>query len=135
MEYARGLHRRPDHQATAEIRGCLDRGATVQIDFTEARLSLRLDRSGGLLAAFVDLNNQVLGGDRAGTCRVGVHTCPGGDKDSTHSADIDYADLMPELFGLNLDTSTSSSRARRTKKTGHWDRRAARRRAGGPSSA
>ncbi len=80
-------------EATAEIRGCLDRGAIVQIDFTEARLSLKLDPSGGLLDAFVDLNNQVLGRltdqERA---RVGVHTCPGGDQDSTHSADIDYAD-------------------------------------------
>ncbi len=92
-------------EATAEIRGCLDRGAIVQIDFTEARLSLKLDPSGGLLGAFVDLNNQVLGRltdqERA---RVGVHTCPGGDKDSTHSADIDYAELLPGLFGLNLDT-------------------------------
>ncbi len=34
-------------QAAAEIRGCLDRGADVQIDFTEARLSLKLDPSGG----------------------------------------------------------------------------------------
>ena len=49
-------------EAASEIRGCLDRGAIVQIDFTEARLSLKLDPSGGLLNAFVDLNNQVLEG-------------------------------------------------------------------------
>ena len=49
-------------EAASEIRRCLDRGATVQIDFTEARLSLKLDPSGGLLDAFVDLNNRVLGG-------------------------------------------------------------------------
>src|SRR5262249_19288197 len=30
----------------------------------------------------------------------GVHTCPGGDRDSTHSADVDYAGLLPALFGL-----------------------------------
>ena len=48
-------------EAAAEIRGCLERGAIVQIDFTEARLSLKLDPSKGLLDAFVDLNNQVLG--------------------------------------------------------------------------
>ena len=36
--------------------------------------------------------------------RVGVHTCPGGDKDSTHSADIDYAELLPGLFRMNVDT-------------------------------
>ncbi len=90
-------------EATAEIRGCLDRGAIVQIDFTEARLSLKLDPSGGLLNAFVDLNNQVL--DQltdAERGRVGVHTCPGGDQDSTHSADIDYAELLPTLFRMNV---------------------------------
>jgi 5-methyltetrahydropteroyltriglutamate--homocysteine methyltransferase len=32
--------------------------------------------------------------------RIGVHTCPGGDRDSTHSADVDYADLLPSLFEL-----------------------------------
>ena len=92
-------------EAASEIRGCLERGATVQIDFTEARLSLKLDPSKGLLDAFVDLNNRVLAEltdqERA---RVGVHTCPGGDKDSTHSADIDYGELLPGLFRLNVDT-------------------------------
>ena len=32
--------------------------------------------------------------------RIGVHTCPGGDRDATHSADIDYAELLPDLFEL-----------------------------------
>jgi len=90
-------------EAASEIRGCLERGASVQIDFTEARLSIKLDPSKGLLNAFVDLNNRVLGEltdqERA---LVGVHTCPGGDMDSTHSADIDYAELLPTLFRLNL---------------------------------
>jgi 5-methyltetrahydropteroyltriglutamate--homocysteine methyltransferase len=90
-------------EATSEIRGCLDRGAIVQIDFTEARLSLKLDPSGGLLGAFVDLNNRVLAGltddERS---RVGVHSCPGGDQDSTHSADIDYAELLPALCRLDV---------------------------------
>jgi 5-methyltetrahydropteroyltriglutamate--homocysteine methyltransferase len=91
-------------EALSEIRGCLDRGAIVQIDFTEARLSLKLDPSGGLLAAFVDLNNAVL--DRltdAERAKVGVHSCPGGDQDSTHSADIDYLTMLPTLFGLHVD--------------------------------
>jgi 5-methyltetrahydropteroyltriglutamate--homocysteine methyltransferase len=92
------------NEAADEIRGCLARGATVQIDFTEARLSLKLDPSKGLLDSFVDLNNRVLGqlteDERR---RVGVHTCPGGDRDSTHSADIDYAELLPGLFRLNVD--------------------------------
>ncbi len=29
-----------------------------------------------------------------------MHTCPGGDHDSTHSAEVDYADLLPSLFEL-----------------------------------
>lgn len=91
-------------EAASEIRGCVERGAIVQIDFTEARLSLKLDPSKGLLNAFVDLNNRVLeqltDEERA---RVGVHTCPGGDRDSTHSADIDYAELFPSLFRMNVN--------------------------------
>jgi len=90
-------------EAEADIRGCLDAGAyNVQIDFTEARLSLKLDPSGGLLRSFVDLNNSVL--DRFSAderTRIGVHSCPGGDHDSTHSADIDYAELLPVLFDLH----------------------------------
>ncbi|HEX8818561.1 MAG TPA: hypothetical protein VF794_01445, partial [Archangium sp.] len=34
--------------------------------------------------------------------RLGVHTCPGGDRDSTHSADVDYAELLPSLFQLKV---------------------------------
>jgi 5-methyltetrahydropteroyltriglutamate--homocysteine methyltransferase len=29
-----------------------------------------------------------------------VHTCPGSDCDSTHSGDVDYAELLPSLFEL-----------------------------------
>jgi 5-methyltetrahydropteroyltriglutamate--homocysteine methyltransferase len=89
-------------QAEAEIRGCLEAGAhVVQLDFTEGRLSLKLDPSGQLLEQFIALNNQVLerftAAERA---RIGVHTCPGGDQDSTHSFDVDYAGLLPRLLGL-----------------------------------
>jgi 5-methyltetrahydropteroyltriglutamate--homocysteine methyltransferase len=87
-------------EAEADIRSCFDAGAaSVQIDFTEGRLSLKLDPSGGLLRSFVDLNNAVL--DRFSDDerrRIGVHTCPGGDHDSTHSADVDYSGLLPVLF-------------------------------------
>ena len=31
-----------------------------------------------------------------------MHTCPGGDHDSTHSADVDYVGLLPELFRLKV---------------------------------
>ncbi|HET7082970.1 MAG TPA: cobalamin-independent methionine synthase II family protein [Candidatus Limnocylindria bacterium] len=90
-------------EAAAEIRGCLERGAIVQMDFTEGRLSLKLDPSGGLLNAFVDLNNRVLAQlTEEERRRVGVHTCPGGDRDSTHSADVDYGALFPSLFRMNV---------------------------------
>jgi 5-methyltetrahydropteroyltriglutamate--homocysteine methyltransferase len=91
------------NEAQRDIRECLEAGAAcVQVDFTEARLSLKLDPSAGLLRSFVDLNNQVLGRfSVAERIRIGVHTCPGGDQDSTHSADVDYSALLPLLFELN----------------------------------
>jgi methionine synthase II (cobalamin-independent) len=89
-------------EAVSDIRQCLDQGAAcVQIDFTEGRLSLKLDPTGGLLDQFIALNDRVL--DHFSTDerrRIGVHTCPGGDRDSTHSADVDYAGLLPALFRL-----------------------------------
>lgn len=90
-------------EAQTDIRRCLAGGASVQIDFTEGRLSIKLDPSKGLLDAFVDLNNRVLDGFSAEERRhIGVHTCPGGDRDSTHSADVDYAELLPALFRLKV---------------------------------
>jgi 5-methyltetrahydropteroyltriglutamate--homocysteine methyltransferase len=90
--------------ATRDIRECLEANAAcVQIDFTEGRLALKLDPSGGLLKAFVELNNRVL--DRFSDVerqKIGVHTCPGGDHDSTHSADVDYTGLLPALFSLKV---------------------------------
>jgi 5-methyltetrahydropteroyltriglutamate--homocysteine methyltransferase len=85
-----------------EIRRCFEKGADkVQIDFTEARLAVKLDRTGELLNSFIGLNNLALSRftpeERQ---RIGIHTCPGGDRDSTHSADVDYADLLPSLFEL-----------------------------------
>jgi 5-methyltetrahydropteroyltriglutamate--homocysteine methyltransferase len=85
-----------------EIRACLEKGAhKVQIDFTEGRFAVKIDPSGNLLNSFIDLNNLALSrfspGERQ---RIGVHTCPGGDRDSTHSADVDYAELLPSLFEL-----------------------------------
>jgi 5-methyltetrahydropteroyltriglutamate--homocysteine methyltransferase len=89
-------------QAEIDLRGCFEAGAdSVQIDFTEGRLALKLDPGGGVLNAFVDLNNRLL--ERFGDeerALIGVHTCPGGDHDSTHSADVDYVELLPALFRL-----------------------------------
>lgn len=91
------------NEAAKDIRRSLDGGADkVQIDFTEARLSLKLDPSGGLLRSFIDLNNLVLGRfTKEERKKIGVHSCPGGDRDSTHSADISYSGLLPLLFQLN----------------------------------
>jgi 5-methyltetrahydropteroyltriglutamate--homocysteine methyltransferase len=85
-----------------EVRACLDKGAhAVQVDFTEGRLAIKLDRSGALLESFIDLNNLALSRFSAQERqRIGVHTCPGGDRDSTHSADVDYAELLPGLMQL-----------------------------------
>jgi 5-methyltetrahydropteroyltriglutamate--homocysteine methyltransferase len=87
-----------------EVRRCLASGAEkVQIDFTEGRLALKIDPTGQLLSSFVDLNNLALARfTPAERKRLGVHTCPGGDRDSTHSADVDYAGLLPSLFQLNV---------------------------------
>jgi 5-methyltetrahydropteroyltriglutamate--homocysteine methyltransferase len=89
-------------EAVRDIRGCLQAGAhRVQIDFTEGRLAVKLDPGKRLLREFIALNNRVLDHFTAEErLRLGVHTCPGGDHDSTHSADVDYADLLPGLLDL-----------------------------------
>lgn len=90
-----------------DIRRCFAAGATrVTMDFTEGRLALRRDlrapwAGSQALAGFISLINRVL--DRLEPHErdaVGVHTCPGNDNDSVHSADVDYAGLIPELFQI-----------------------------------
>src|SRR5437660_11036287 len=85
-----------------EIRRCLHKGAhVVQIDFTEGRLSIKLDPTRRLLHSFIDLNNLVLERFSAEERkRIGVHTFPGADRHSTPSEDVDYAELLPRLFEL-----------------------------------
>jgi 5-methyltetrahydropteroyltriglutamate--homocysteine methyltransferase len=85
-----------------EVRNCLGKGAhCVQVDFTEGRLAAKIDPTGGLLHSFIDLNNIALSRFSAEQRRrIGVHTCAGSDRDSTHSGDVDYADLLPSLFEL-----------------------------------
>src|SRR5258707_147777 len=101
-----------------EIRRCLTKGAhTVQIDFTEGRLAVKIDPSGHLLNSFIDLNNLALSRfSPEERRRIGVHTCPGNDLDSTHSADVDYAELLPSLFELkagNFYIAVAGERDRR----------------------
>jgi 5-methyltetrahydropteroyltriglutamate--homocysteine methyltransferase len=106
-------------EAERDIRECLQAGAAcVQIDFTEGRLALKIDPSGRLLDRFVQLNNSVL--ERFSSDerkQIGVHTCPGSDQDSTHSADVDYTKLLPLFFQLKagrfyIQLATESDRPR-----------------------
>ncbi|GAA2837017.1 methionine synthase II (cobalamin-independent) [Leucobacter komagatae] len=90
-----------------DIRRCFVAGASrVSIDFTEGRLALRRDvrapwAGPRALGRFIELLNRVLGElTDAERSAVGVHTCPGNDNDSAHSADVDYAELLPELFQI-----------------------------------
>jgi methionine synthase II (cobalamin-independent) len=96
------------NECEKDIRQCFAVGAKrVSIDFTEGRLACRNDPNNpwtgrGMLDKFIALNNRVL--DRftaAERVNIGIHTCPGGDCDSTHSADVDYADMLPSMFKMN----------------------------------
>jgi methionine synthase II (cobalamin-independent) len=91
-----------------DIRGAFEAGAArVSIDFTEGRLSTRNDHRNpwtgrGMLSHFIELNNRVIDRFTAEErSRIGIHTCPGGDRDSVHSADVPYNDLLPSMFQMN----------------------------------
>src|SRR6185312_12952572 len=94
------------NETEKDIRQAFDAGAErVSVDFTEGRLATRSDprnpwTGAGMLPHFIELNNRVL--DRFSAeerSRIGLHTCPGGDRDSVHSADVPYSDLLPSMFG------------------------------------
>jgi methionine synthase II (cobalamin-independent) len=91
-----------------DIRMAFKAGAKrVSIDFTEGRLACRNDPRNPwtgrkMLSHFIELNNRVIDRFSAAERRnIGIHTCPGGDCDSTHSADVDYAELLPSMFKMN----------------------------------
>jgi methionine synthase II (cobalamin-independent) len=91
-----------------DIRKAFKAGASrVSIDFTEGRLACRNDPRNPwtgrkMLASFIELNNRVIDRFSAEERKnIGIHTCPGGDCDATHSADVDYADLLPSMFKMN----------------------------------
>ncbi len=95
-------------EAEKDIRQAFAAGASrVSIDFTEGRLASKNDPRNPwtgrhMLEQFIELNNRVI--DRFSAeerTNIGVHTCPGGDMDSVHSADVDYADLLPSMFTMN----------------------------------
>ncbi|MDX6690923.1 MAG: hypothetical protein QOG15_2380, partial [Solirubrobacteraceae bacterium] len=95
-------------ECVTDIRKAFEAGAArVSIDFTEGRLATREDprnpwTGAGLLPHFIELNNRVLENfsDEERT-KIGIHTCPGGDRDSVHSADVPYNNLLPEMFKIN----------------------------------
>jgi methionine synthase II (cobalamin-independent) len=91
-----------------DIRMAFKAGAKrVSIDFTEGRLACRNDPRNPwtgrkMLSHFIELNNRVIDRFAAAERRnIGIHTCPGGDCDATHSADVDYAELLPSMFKMN----------------------------------
>jgi 5-methyltetrahydropteroyltriglutamate--homocysteine methyltransferase len=90
-------------EAAKEIVLCFEAGAdSVQIDWTEGRLSLKLDPSGAFLDEGIRLNNAVIAAvPEKYHDRIGLHTCPGGDRDSTHSADVPYEALLARMFEIN----------------------------------
>ena len=91
-----------------DIRQAFDAGAVrVSVDFTEGRLATRADprnpwTGAGMLPHFIELNNRVMARFSAEErVNIGIHTCPGGDRDSVHSADVPYNDLLPSMFEIN----------------------------------
>ncbi|MEJ2865519.1 5-methyltetrahydropteroyltriglutamate--homocysteine methyltransferase [Actinomycetospora flava] len=91
-----------------DIRLAFDAGAArVSVDFTEGRLATREDprnpwTGAGLLPHFVELINGVMARfTPEERTRIGIHTCPGGDRDSVHSADVPYNNLLPEMFKID----------------------------------
>ena len=95
-------------EAEKDIRKAFAAGAVrVSIDFTEGRLAGKKDARNpwtneNLLETFIALNNRVIDRFTAQERRdIGIHTCPGGDMDSVHSKDVDYAELLPSLFRMN----------------------------------
>jgi len=91
-----------------DIREAFAAGASrVSVDFTEGRLATREDprnpwTGAGLLPHFIDLNNRVMARfTPEERVNIGIHTCPGGDRDSVHSADVPYNNLLPEMFKIN----------------------------------
>lgn len=96
------------NECEKDIRMAFDAGAKrVSIDFTEGRLACRNDPNNpwtgrDMLESFIELNNRVIDRFTADERKdIGIHTCPGGDCDSTHSADVDYAELLPSMFKMN----------------------------------
>jgi methionine synthase II (cobalamin-independent) len=122
------------NECEKDIRMAFKAGAKrVSIDFTEGRLACRNDPRNPwtgrkMLGHFVELNNRVIDRFTAEERKnIGVHTCPGGDCDSTHSADVDYAELLPSMFKMNagyflMQLSSEADKERVYKLVGQYSR-------------
>lgn len=95
-------------EAEKDIRQCFAAGATrVSVDFTEGRLANKNDARNpwtgrNMLQEFIDLNNRLFERFTADERRnIGIHTCPGGDTDSVHSAEVPYELLLEHMFDMN----------------------------------
>lgn len=96
------------NECEKDIRQAFAAGAArVSVDFTEGRLATRADprnpwTGAGMLPHFIELNNRVIDRFKPEERKnIGIHTCPGGDRDSVHSADVPYNNLLPEMFKIN----------------------------------
>lgn len=105
-----------------DIREAFAAGAVrVSVDFTEGRLATREDprnpwTGAGLLPHFIELNNRVMARFTAEErVNIGIHTCPGGDRDSVHSADVPYNNLLGSMSTSTRATSSSSAPASATR--------------------
>jgi methionine synthase II (cobalamin-independent) len=95
-------------ECETDIRQAFAAGAVrVSVDFTEGRLATREDprnpwTGAGLLPHFIELINGVMARfSAAERVNIGIHTCPGGDRDSVHSADVPYNNLLGTMFDIN----------------------------------
>jgi methionine synthase II (cobalamin-independent) len=122
------------NECEKDIRQCFAAGASrVSIDFTEGRLACKNDPRNpwtgrGMLQQFIELNNRVINRFSAEERKnIGIHTCPGGDCDSTHSEEVDYAELLPSMFQMNagyflIQLSSESDKERVYKLCGQYSR-------------
>lgn len=95
-------------EAEKDIRQCFEAGAVrVSVDFTEGRLANKNDSRNpwtgkNMLQEFIDLNNRLFARFSAEERKnIGIHTCPGGDTDSVHSAEVPYEKLLDHMFEMN----------------------------------
>jgi methionine synthase II (cobalamin-independent) len=116
------------NEAEKDIKSAFDAGAVrVSMDFTEGRLATREDprnpwTGAGMLPHFIELINRVMERFEPDVRKnIGIHTCPGGDRDSVHSADVPYVNLLGEMFKINAGYFLIQLKSERDKDTVYED--------------